>query len=140
LAASAAAVAACSAVAWVHPPGQLSAAEIEAANAVVAARHSAGEAAAQGDPLSPLEQDIQDALLATEWPADLDPGLDELDDYLGRQWSSGCLDVTAENVQEGLPVRRPHQHADGGTARGFHRRRVASRRPVSSRKAGRSSR
>ena len=100
LAASGAALAACSAVALVYPPGSLSPAEIEAANAAVAARHSAADAAAQGDALSPLEQDIQEALFATEWPADLEPGLDELDDHLSRQWSSGCLDVTEENVQD----------------------------------------
>jgi peptidoglycan/LPS O-acetylase OafA/YrhL len=107
LAASGTAVAACIAVTLVNPPGELSAAEIQALNSAVAARHSAADAAAKGDPLSQLEQDIQKALLATKWPADLNPGLDELAGYLPRQWSNGCLDVTAENVQKCL-LGDPH--------------------------------
>lgn len=68
-----------------------------AASAAAAAAHRT--AAAQGlPPLSPLQQDIQAATFATQWPADLDPSLDELPDYFTRQWEQGCLFVTADNA------------------------------------------
>ncbi|MGY2127585.1 acyltransferase family protein [Blastococcus sp. SYSU DS0617] len=50
--------------------------------------------------LPPLQQDIYAATLATEWPADLEPSLDELPDYLPKQWAQGCLHVTAANADD----------------------------------------
>ncbi len=66
-----------------------------------AARAAAADRAADADdspPLTPLQQDIQAATLATEWPADLTPSLDELQTYLTTQWTSGCLLVSKANV------------------------------------------
>ncbi len=66
-----------------------------------AARAAADRAAADDlPPLTPLQQDIQEATLATEWPADLDPSLEELPGYLTEQWDSGCLLVGPSNVDD----------------------------------------
>jgi peptidoglycan/LPS O-acetylase OafA/YrhL len=74
-------------------------------DAQVAAARAAAQAnaaaEADGQPaLTPLQQDIQAATFAPEWPADLDPGLDEMPDYLTKQWAEGCLHITEKNVDE----------------------------------------
>ncbi|MDT0276832.1 acyltransferase family protein [Blastococcus goldschmidtiae] len=95
LAAAAAALLGVGAVA-VGPWSDSGNARAAAADAVAAANRTA---AAQGMPsLTPLQQDIQAATLATEWPEDLEPGLDELPGYLSEQWGQGCLHVTEDNV------------------------------------------
>ncbi len=97
LAAAAAALLAVGTVA-VGPWGDGGNARAAAADAVAAANRTA---AAQGlPPLTPLQQDIQTATFATEWPADLEPGLDELPDYLPAQWAQGCLHVSEDNVDQ----------------------------------------
>ncbi|WP_166518189.1 acyltransferase family protein [Candidatus Blastococcus massiliensis] len=71
------------------------------AAAVQAAADAEQAAADQGlPPLTPLQRDIQAATFATEWPADLDPGLDELPDYLGTTWAGNCLHISESNVDE----------------------------------------
>lgn len=63
------------------------------------AARAQADAAADGQPsLTPLQQDIQAATFATEWPDDLDPSLDVLPDYLANQWAEGCLHIDESNV------------------------------------------
>jgi hypothetical protein len=50
-------------------------------------------------PLTPLQQEIQAATLATQWPADLDPGMGELADYGVKVWPSDCLRVDADMIE-----------------------------------------
>ncbi|MBN1091662.1 acyltransferase [Blastococcus sp. TML/M2B] len=80
----------------VLPQGEAGAGEAEAARA--AAEADAAAAAGGLPPLTPLQRDIQAATFATEWPADLDPSLDELPGYLTKQWDEGCLHISEENV------------------------------------------
>jgi len=49
-------------------------------------------------PLTPLQQDIQTATLATEWPADLEPSFDDLPTYGVEVWPANCLRVDADMI------------------------------------------
>jgi peptidoglycan/LPS O-acetylase OafA/YrhL len=72
-------------------------ARAEAAQAAAADR----DAVDRGEPpLTPLQRDIRSATLATEWPEDLEPSLDELPEYLPAQWGQGCLHVTAATAEK----------------------------------------
>ena len=67
---------------------------------------AARAAAAQDDqdpgtpPLTPIQQDLRAATLATEWPADLDPSFDQLPTYADDVWPRDCLSVGEHNVQK----------------------------------------
>ncbi|MBJ7453426.1 MAG: acyltransferase [Blastococcus sp.] len=64
------------------------------------ARAGADRAAPGLQALTPLQEDIQAATYATEWPADLDPSLDDLPGYLDEQWDDeGCLKVEPPNLE-----------------------------------------
>ncbi len=65
-----------------------------------AGRTSLAAATDRPDTLTVLQQDIRVAASATVWPADLDPALDELPDYLTDQWAAGCLHVDEDNVDD----------------------------------------
>ncbi len=65
-----------------------------------AARAAAEENAVDGQALTPLQEDIQAATFATEWPEDLDPSLDELPGYLTTMWEEGCLLTGPSNLDE----------------------------------------
>ncbi|MGY1751669.1 acyltransferase family protein [Blastococcus sp. SYSU D01042] len=95
----AAVVAAAVAVAVVVVPRESDGtAQVEAARAAAAANDVA---AAEGGPsLTPLQQEIQAATLATEWPEDLTPGFDALPGYLTEMWAEGCLLTGPSNVDE----------------------------------------
>jgi hypothetical protein len=95
----AAVVAAAAAVAVVVVPRESDGdAQVEAARAAAAANDVA---AAEGGPaLTPLQQEIQAATLATEWPEDLTPGFDALPGYLTEMWAEGCLLTGPSNVDE----------------------------------------
>ncbi len=67
--------------------------------AAAAAEQANAQAAADGQPsLTQLQQDIQAATFATQWPDDLDPSLEELPTYLTKQWDEGCLHISESNV------------------------------------------
>jgi peptidoglycan/LPS O-acetylase OafA/YrhL len=74
-----------------HRAGLSGDADVADARAVAATRSD----------LSTLQRDILAATEATEWPTDLDPGLDELPDYLTEQWET-CLHVGPDNVDDCL--------------------------------------
>ncbi|SDF70402.1 Peptidoglycan/LPS O-acetylase OafA/YrhL, contains acyltransferase and SGNH-hydrolase domains, partial [Blastococcus fimeti] len=91
----AAAVAVLTVVAVVVVPwGDGGNARADAARAAASANQDAVDAGAP--PLTPLQQEIQAATLATEWPADLDPSFDELPTYGVDVWPTYCLRVDAD--------------------------------------------
>ncbi|SDF24298.1 Peptidoglycan/LPS O-acetylase OafA/YrhL, contains acyltransferase and SGNH-hydrolase domains [Blastococcus aurantiacus] len=95
----AAGVAAMTVVAVVVAPwGQGGNARADAARAAAQADEAALDAG--GPPLTPLQQDIRAATLATEWPADLDPSLEELPAYGDEVWPAGCLVVDEKGLDE----------------------------------------
>lgn len=96
---AAVAVAAASVVAVVVVPrGDTGNAQAEATRAAAEANRTAAD---QGlPPLTPLQQEIQAATFATEWPEDLDPGFDELPGYLDQTWAGGCLHISEANVDD----------------------------------------
>ena len=70
----------------------------EGGSSGIAAARAAAEDA-DGSPLTPLQQDIRAATLATEWPADLDPAFDQLPTYSQEVWPRGCLSIERENLE-----------------------------------------
>ncbi|TKJ21521.1 acyltransferase family protein [Blastococcus sp. CCUG 61487] len=97
VAAAAVVVAAASVVAVVAVP------RADTGEEQVAAARAAAEANAADESqpaLTPLQEEIQAATLATEWPEDLDPGFDELPGYLTKMWAEGCLHIGPDNVDE----------------------------------------
>ena len=73
-------------------------AQVDAARA--AAQANAAAAADGGPALTPLQEEIQEATLATEWPEDLDPGLEDMPGYLTKQWDEGCLHIGESNLDK----------------------------------------
>ena len=70
----------------------------EGGSSGIAAARAAAEDA-DGAPLTPLQQDIRAATLATEWPADLDPALEQLPTYAEDIWPQDCLTIGPNNVE-----------------------------------------
>jgi peptidoglycan/LPS O-acetylase OafA/YrhL len=70
----------------------------EGGSSGLAAARAAAEDA-DGSPLTPLQQDIRAATLATEWPVDLDPAFDQLPTYSQEVWPRGCLSIERETVE-----------------------------------------
>jgi peptidoglycan/LPS O-acetylase OafA/YrhL len=73
------------------------------------ARADAARAAAEADrdaveagraPLTPLQQQIQEATLATEWPADLQPAFEAMPNYGWEVWPHLCLVVGEDRLDE----------------------------------------
>ncbi len=93
----AAAVAVLTVVAVVVAPwGDGGNARADAARAAADANDAAVDAGAP--PLTPLQQEIQAATLATEWPADLQPAFDAMPTYGVEVWPSRCLRVDADGL------------------------------------------
>ena len=68
--------------------------QVEVARAAADANADAVEQGAV--PLTPLQQEIQRATLATEWPEGLDPSFEDLSTYGTTVWPADCLRVDAD--------------------------------------------
>ena len=66
--------------------------------ALAAARAAAAESDRTA-PLTPLQQDLRAATLATEWPADLDPGFEQLPTYGDDVWPRGCISALEQSPE-----------------------------------------